>query len=299
MRMQRTSEPEVRHIALDHPDLPNVSVAVRRSRRARHVRLHVDESGAVAVSVPWRFRAGDIDGIVRERTEWLRDALTRIRLAGKTTEVDLQRGDPVRVRGQWYPTTVVRGRRSGCGLDAEAGRLQIAVRGSADPYDVLERWYREQARAVLSDRVEHFAAEFSLRPGTITVRNQRTRWGSCTHRGDLSFNWRLFLAPDWVLDAIVVHELCHIDELNHSDRFWTLLDQRFPRHRDAKAWLDQHGGSLRITAPAPAGVVPVVPEVAAVSAAAIEPDPEPVRLSRRRRRSRRAAATARTLRLFD
>lgn len=88
--------PEQRTVALDHPDLPEVTVRVRRNRRARHVRLHVDEQGEVTASVPARFSAARLDPIVRERGEWLHDVLTRMALKSRDTEVDLERGDPVR-----------------------------------------------------------------------------------------------------------------------------------------------------------------------------------------------------------
>jgi predicted metal-dependent hydrolase len=120
----------------------------------------------------------------------------------------------------------------------------------------LVAWYRREARAVFEQRVAVWSQRLGVPAGKVSVREQRTRWGSCTHRGDLSFNWRLVLAPDWVLDAIVVHELCHIDELNHSSRFWALLDERYPQHRDAQAWLARNGGALRI-APPRSGAEPV------------------------------------------
>ena len=100
--------PEQRTVALDHPDLREVTVRVRRNRRARHVRLHVDEQGEVTASVPARFSAARLDPIVRERGDWLHDVLTRMALKSRDTEVDLERGDPVRWLGQWVPTLLER-----------------------------------------------------------------------------------------------------------------------------------------------------------------------------------------------
>jgi predicted metal-dependent hydrolase len=242
--------PEQRTVALDHPDLTEVTVRVRRNRRARHVRLHVDEQGDVTASVPARFSAARLDPIVRERADWLHEVLTRMALKSRDTEVDLERGDPVRWLGQWVPTSLVReGKRASVRYDEPSGRLELRVPEDGDAHDALLAWYRREARRIFEERVDAWGTAIGLQTGKVSVREQRTRWGSCTHRGDLSFNWRLVLAPPWVLDSIVVHELCHIDELNHSDRFWAILDERYPRHQEASDWLRDHGPALRVTRP--------------------------------------------------
>lgn len=255
IRTRSSSRPEPqgteqRTVALDHPDLPEVTVRVRRNRRARHVRLHVDEQGEVTASVPARFNAARLDPIVQERGAWLHDVLTRMALKSRDTEVDLERGDPVRWLGQWVPTLIERvGKRPIVRYDEPTGRLELRLPPEGDAHDALLAWYRREARRIFEERVAVWAKVLDLEAGKVSVREQRTRWGSCTHRGDLSFNWRLVLAPPWVLDSIVVHELCHIDELNHSDRFWALLDERYPRHQEASDWLRDHGSALRVSRP--------------------------------------------------
>lgn len=237
---------EIRQIDLGHALFETIDVHIRRNRRTRHIRLQVDDSAKVWASVPMRYSATRLDEIVRERADWLAEVLTRVQHAVRAVEIDLHRGDPVRLHGTWHPTRVVRcsGRRS-C-VRMQEGVVEIALADQADAYDVLRDWYRSLARRVLTERTEHWARRFDLQPGRISIRDQRTRWGSCTHRGDLSFNWRLVLAPLWVLDAIVVHELCHIQHLNHSAEFWALVDLRYPRHREASTWLREHGSALRI-----------------------------------------------------
>ncbi len=103
---------------------------------------------------------------------------------------------------------------------------------------------KAQARAVFSQRAAHFAPLAGVRYGKITVRAQRTRWGSCSARGDLSFNCLLLLAPPEVLDSVVVHELCHILEHNHSPRFYAQVLRVFPDYRQWNAWLKAHGPEL-------------------------------------------------------
>jgi predicted metal-dependent hydrolase len=242
---------EQRLVELAHPLLESVLVRVRRGRRTRHVRLHVDEQGEVTASIPARFSAARLDPIVRERADWLHEVLTRMEQKSRDTEVDLERGDPVRWLGRWIPTSLERGGRR-ASVRLEDDRLHLRVPDDEDPYDALVAWYRREARSIFERSVDEWAGLFGLVPGKVSVREQRTRWGSCTHKGDLSFNWRLVLAPEWVLESIVVHELCHIDELNHSSRFWALLDERFPEHEAASEWLRDHGSALRVSRPSSA-----------------------------------------------
>ena len=250
MGSSAVQQPEIerRTVTLELDELPSVNVIVRRNKRARHVRLNVAENGEVSASIPMRFALRRLDPIVRERGEWLANAIGRMHSAARATEVDLVRGDPVRLLGRWIPTSITTAGRPSARLIDEQ-RLELRVPASHDPYDVLERWYRAQARTIIGERVAHWAGEFGLQTGSLSIRDQRTRWGSCSHKGDLSFNWRLILAPLWVLDAIIVHELCHIEELNHSDRFWALVYDRYPRHDESSEWLIEHGPALRITRP--------------------------------------------------
>ncbi len=248
---------EQRLVELAHPMLESVLVRVRRGRRTRHVRLHVDEQGGVTASIPTRFSAERLDPIVRERADWLHDVLVRMEQKSRDTEVDLERGDPVRWMGRWIPVSLERGGRRAAAR-FEDDRLHLRVPEGDDAHDALLAWYRREARTIFEERVADWSARFGLRPGKVSIREQRTRWGSCTYKGDLSFNWRLVLAPAWVLDSIVVHELCHLDHLDHSERFWALLDERFPEHEAASDWLRDHGAALRVTRPAAPRYAPAV-----------------------------------------
>ena len=108
----------------------------------------------------------------------------------------------------------------------------------------IERWYRREARDRLEEAVTREARRLGVGFARISVRDQRSRWGSCSARGTLSFNWRLVLAPPDVLEYVVVHELLHVREPNHSRAFWALLDRHRPGWKDQVAWLREHGHEL-------------------------------------------------------
>jgi len=133
-------------------------------------------------------------------------------------------------------------------LRTERARQRPQLR--LDRRGVSELEGRRAARELVQMLAEDEAAELGVDIGRITIRDQRTRWGSCSSNGNLSFNWRLVLAPFEVLDYVVVHEVCHLREANHSRRFWRLVESRRPAWREQKAWLDEHGPELLAFRPA-------------------------------------------------
>jgi len=119
-----------------------------------------------------------------------------------------------------------------------------------DPSRVSEAEARQAVRELVAMLIEDEAPELGVEPKRVQIRDQRSRWGSCSTRGTLSFNWRLVLAPFEVLDYVVVHELCHLREPNHSRRFWKLVEQRRPDWRAQRDWLHEHGPELLAFRPA-------------------------------------------------
>jgi predicted metal-dependent hydrolase len=109
----------------------------------------------------------------------------------------------------------------------------------------LERWYRRQAAAIFAERLKACNQRYGFAYGRVSIKEQKSRWGSCSKLGNLNFNWRLLLAPFPVLDYVVVHELCHLKQLNHSQRFWQLVSVGCPDYAVHRRWLRKHGAELR------------------------------------------------------
>ena len=135
-------------------------------------------------------------------------------------------------------------------LVPQAGRTRVHRRGdellvpAGDARPALERFYRRAARAEIEPRLDRASALAGRLYSDLQIRGQRTRWASCSPDGRMSFNWRLLLAPERVLDYVVWHEVCHLEILDHSPRFWRLLERRWPTWRDERAWLRRHGATL-------------------------------------------------------
>jgi predicted metal-dependent hydrolase len=181
------------------------------------------------------------------------DELVMVRRSrrAKRWTIDLPWGEPPRLTvPQWMPDReidrVLREHRDW--LNRERGRQRPRLR--LDRRAVSELEGRRAARELVHMLVDEEAEALGVVANRIQIRDQRTRWGSCSANGNLSFNWRLVLAPFEVLDYVVVHEVCHLREANHSRRFWRLVESRRPEWRTQKAWLDEHGPELLAFRPA-------------------------------------------------
>jgi hypothetical protein len=180
-------------------------------------------------------------------------------IAGKPVELHIRRSNRVRghrivVRYGLPPELVVRPRATeaqiGEAIDFHRVWLERQLAKAVEPRLGLERLRltEEQGRREARERIALIAQSEATALGVtysrITLRDQRSRWGSCSSKGALSFNWRLVLAPHDVLDYVVVHEICHLRELHHGAAFWKLVERRRPDYRDSKRWLDEHGWEI-------------------------------------------------------
>jgi predicted metal-dependent hydrolase len=224
-----------------------IEYTVRRSSRARHARIVVDASG-VEVVLPQRMALRHVPPFVEEKRRWIERTLRRFREAELAV--------PLLADGEAVPYL---GRSMLLRIRVEPGRVRPFVSrrgdvlhvkvGEAGPdavRDALERWYKRRARVEVAARLDAAVRRAGTRYTRLTIRSQRTRWASCSSSGAMSFNWRLLLAPEPILDYVVEHEVAHLEVLDHSPRFWKLLASRCPRYREYERWLRVNGTALRL-----------------------------------------------------
>jgi predicted metal-dependent hydrolase len=229
-----------------------VDVAVRVSRQARRVTLVVGPRQPPVVVVPAGAPESVVTGLLRRQADWLERRLAAIdERAARAPVLGLDRegfawidGRPLRIEHGGGGPSVARLAGETIRVTGAAGRAPAAV----------ERLMRREARRRLAASAQSEAARLGLSYGSLSVRDQRTRWGSCSPGGHLSFSWRLVMVPQEVRDHIVVHELCHLRVPSHSGDFWRMLDRARPGWRDQGRWLDEHGDEVlayRVRLPAP------------------------------------------------
>jgi hypothetical protein len=236
-------------------------VALRRSPRARRLSLRVNEAKLGAVlTLPVNASLGEAGDFLARHFDWLQK-----RLAELPHPIPFEEGALIPLRGLGHelcmaPTKGPRGKvwtqceeQSPSGANGAAGeparltppRPQIWLSGPQHKAAaVLSTWLKRQARQDFSARVDRHTVCLEVRPKRITIRDQTTRWGSCSANGTLSFSWRLVLAPPFVLDYVAAHEVAHLRELNHGARFWRLVRSAAPRADEARNWLKENGARL-------------------------------------------------------
>ena len=218
-----------------------VPVTFRESLRARHYAIYVRRDGTVSVTIP---RRGSFKGAQRfldSRRSWIIRTLQSLQNRPRPPQV-WQDGTEVLCRGKQVPIRVEM-RDDGLAIYLESECCGLARNGE-NFRPVIEQWLRRIALAELPRRTRELAAQHQAPIRRITVRNQRSRWGSCSHHGTISLNWRLAQLPAEVRDYVILHELMHLREMNHSRRFWAHVAAVCPRYREYEQWLKAHEALL-------------------------------------------------------
>lgn len=219
-----------------------VSVTVRVSARARSYRLSLPHGGAPLLTVPKYGRWGEAKAFLDRHAEWLGE-----RLENSVKPVAFVRGAVVPLRGvnhRIVPTGRVRGTVE---VGEHEGEMALLVPGAPEHRARrLTDWLKGQAEHDLARRCAIHAEKLGVTVKSISMRSQATRWGSCSTTGKLNFNWRLVLAPPFVLDYVAAHEVAHLREMNHSQDFWDVVTQTLPTMERGREWLRVRGRELMV-----------------------------------------------------
>ncbi|MDI4666093.1 M48 family metallopeptidase [Xanthobacter autotrophicus] len=223
-------------------DDETLRVAVRRHPQARRLTLRVRAAARdVTLTAPPHVPLAFAHDFVQRHREWV-----RLRLVRLPQQVPFEPGSVIPLHGTPHRIVHCPGARGTAWTAVNAeGEPVLCVAGEAPhmPRRVQDHLKRE-ARRALAAAVRHYAAALKVDVGRITLRDTASRWGSCSAQGDLSFSWRLVMAPPVVLDYLAAHEVAHRLEMNHGPRFWRLVEQVCPARREAEAWLRRHGSDL-------------------------------------------------------
>jgi predicted metal-dependent hydrolase len=226
-----------------------IAYTVRRSDRARNARIVVDAEG-VEVVIPKRMALKHVEPFVQEKRAWIERTLRRIQAAEENAGIRLEDGGTVPYMGHQLVlrVQVEPGRQRSHVALRPGGVLHVKLgeRGRRPLRDALESWYRKRTREEIAPRLDAACARAGTRYKRLSVRAQRTRWASCSSSGAMSFNWRLLLAPEEILDYVVEHEVAHLELMDHSRRYWSLLASRCPDYRRHERWLRLNGPALRL-----------------------------------------------------
>lgn len=217
------------------PDQPTVEITLRRSARARRFSLRVSRlDGRVTLSLPLRAREAEAMAFARAQEGWIRETLAQM-----PQQAGVGIGAVIPVEGR--PLTLVPG--TGRGVRIVGGDMHVP----GDPAQAGTRagaFLKALARERLVAASDRYAAQIGRQVTRVTLRDTRSRWGSCAHDGSLMYSWRLVMAPASVLDYVAAHEVAHMEQMNHSAAFWAVVERLYPQWQVQRKWLHEEGQAL-------------------------------------------------------
>ena len=219
----------------------DLTFAVRRSPRRRTVEITVDRGGELTIAAPPEVDNGQMADFVREKRFWLyaklaEKASRQQPMAGK----EFVSGEGFPYLGRNYRLLLVD--EQDVPLKLEAGRFKLRRSLAPQGREHFIRWYTEHAKPWLTRRAKGWAARMGVQPKDIEVRDLGFRWGSCGQAGGVNFHWATILLPVSVVDYVIVHELAHLVEPNHTPEFWRCVGRALPEYEQRKSWLAERGG---------------------------------------------------------
>ncbi len=231
-----------------HDEIAGIPFEIRKMRQAKRMTLRVSGEGRVWVSMPHGASVAGARSFVKSQQQFVHRALNDVK-ERKTANVGDSAQLELPVEGEWFVAAIVDASAAGVTIDREAKRIMIAMPAEEDR-DLQRRrsivyWQNamiERANSILPERTLELARELREPLRRVAIRDQKTRWGSCSKRNrSINLNWRVVLFPDDVRDYLILHELAHLHHADHSRRFWELVEQWCPWYRQAERWIDDHG----------------------------------------------------------
>jgi len=240
MRFDSRPKAEPAQTEIETIDGRRVPVKLLVNPRARRVSVRIDPTRREAIATaPTKRHLKHAAQFAAERAGWIATELARL-----PQGVSLAPGSVVPLRGVDHLLVYEHGRAAPRIEGGDVPRLIVPAPDVALFESRLLRFLKDQAREVLIDRVAVHAVALSVKPVRLQVKELRSRWGSCSSDGVLSFSWRLILAPPYVLDYLAAHEVAHLREMNHSRRFWAHVRRCLPEYERGRQWLHEHGCAL-------------------------------------------------------
>lgn len=220
-----------------------------RSKR-KSVAISVNEDKKIVVKIPPYFPAAEVERLVAGKAEWIAKKYEEAAIEQKSRPVhEFKTGEEFYYRGKpLMLNLIVNTDRKRIMVKKQAGKLLVVSFSSEKEVikEAIIRWYREQAREILTDKTTYFQRFVGEPVGEIRIKEQKSRWGSCSGKGNLNFNWKIIMAPDEIIDYLVVHELCHLLHMNHSKEFWSSVEAILPDYKIREKWLKKNGTLLTL-----------------------------------------------------
>lgn len=208
----------------------------------KSVNIVIDRNSNIIVRAPKRLTKDDVDKVVNRKKQWIYN-----KLSNSSKPIILPKefvsGESLLYLGEHYKLRIVEEQFSGLRFDNE---FTISKDSKSKTKKIFKAWYLAQAKKVFLPIVDYYSNTLGVKYNRIYIKSMKASWGSCSPNKSITLNWKLVKAPLYVINYIIVHELAHLIELNHSDDFWNIVSVQVPNYKKAKKWLTQHGELLEL-----------------------------------------------------
>lgn len=223
-----------------------VSIKIDKKNR-KTISIKINDNGEVIVSAPLYLSSERIKELIKVKSKWIIEKLELI-TNNKQKDNPLE---SIKFLGSNYKVKIYEEKGNSIKVRLKEDEFQVyaPIEGNnLEPHikETIVKWYKTQAALIYKERVEYYSKILKVHPQKITIKEQKTRWGSCSSKGNLNFNWKVVMAPVEVVNYLVVHELCHLLQMNHSKDFWDLVESVLPDFNKYRQWLKLNGSSLML-----------------------------------------------------
>ncbi len=212
-------------------------------KKRKTLGIYIDVYGNIELRVPRDTTDDQIAHLLQEKWQWI---ITRSQEMKERTKgfkkKDYINGETFLLLGREYPMTIVEGsvtHKDGIQFDGERLTIYTKIHDEASIQKLLKKFYKKQCKSIVEKRIRHYQPNFKSKPKSIRIASNKKTWGTCNSLREMTFNWKLAMAPIEVIDYIVIHEMCHMVHLNHDRSFWRLVGKHMPDYEKKEQWLKQ------------------------------------------------------------
>jgi predicted metal-dependent hydrolase len=218
----------------------NLHYTVLYQKKRKTIKIKFVNPSLIEITAPLGYPLKSVEELLQAKTSWLLKQLDKLAaIANNPVNKELTDGAKILYLGETKTLKITLGQTNSVVLRANTIEAQLSTDAALSK--VLLDWYVKNAETTLAEKTKHWAPIIGVQPRRLTIRDQKTRWGSCSTSGNINFNWRIIMAPETIIDYLVVHELCHLKHPNHSLAFWQLVSQFIPDYKARRHWLRENG----------------------------------------------------------